>query len=468
MISYRIRSIFILTTITLCAGLSASMAFAAEEPATGGWRAGVARADITPEESIWLAGYAGRDHAAEGTLHPLWVKALALEDASGQRALLVTTDLVGLPRDLTDTLLARIEADHALKASQVILSSSHTHSGPVTDNMLYAMYPLETDDKARTEQYTRGLVERILGAVDEALGELVPVQIESGNGVTRFAVNRRNNNESQITATHDLKGPVDHAVPVIRVSRQDGTPLAVVFGYACHATTLDIYQWSGDYPGFAQIELESAHPGATAMFFAGCGGDQNPLPRRTIERAVQYGRELAVAVERVLAEPMKPLTPDFRAHYTEVELALAPAPSRDELAAQAENAPGYKLRCLNALIATLDAGKPLPATYSYPIQFWQLGEQTLVALAGEVVVDYSIFLKRMLGNDTFVMAYAHHVPSYIPSERVLAEGGYEGADAQLYYGLPSPWASGVEERIMTGATKAATALGLAVSPWKEQ
>ena len=212
----------------------------------------------------------------------------------------------------------------------------------------------------------------------------------------------------------------------------------MVFGYACHATTLDIYQWSGDYPGFAQIELESAHPGATAMFFAGCGGDQNPLPRRTIERAVQYGRELAVAVERVLAEPMKPLTPDFRAHYTEVELALAPAPSRDELAAQAENAPGYKLRCLNALIATLDAGKPLPATYSYPIQFWQLGEQTLVALAGEVVVDYSIFLKRMLGNDTFVMAYAHHVPSYIPSERVLAEGGYEGADAQLYYGLPSP------------------------------
>ncbi|HQK77580.1 MAG TPA: hypothetical protein PKZ25_15400, partial [Candidatus Hydrogenedentes bacterium] len=222
-----------------------------------------------------------------------------------------------------------------------------------------------------------------------------------------------------------------------------------------------------DYPGFAQIELEKTHPGATAMFFAGCGADQNPLPRRTVERAIQYGRDLAVAVDRVLAEPMKPLEPAFSAQYTEVELALAPAPSRDELAAQTVNAPGYRARCLNRLIETLDAGQPLPSSYSYPIQLWRLGDQALVSLAGEVVVDYSVFLKRMLGNDTFVMAYAHHIPSYIPSERVLAEGGYEGADAQLYYGLPAPWASGIEERIMNGAAQAASALGFTVAPWKE-
>lgn len=467
MLSKRIPTILSGMAIAVCMGLCAWGAFAAESPAGTGWRAGVARADITPQEPIWLAGYASRDHAAEGMLHPLWVKALALEDASGQRALLVTTDLVGLPRDITGTVLGRIEAAHGLAGSHVILSSSHTHTGPVTDNMLYEMYPLEAADKARIEAYSKGLVDRILSAVDGALAELVPVTLESGNGVARFAVNRRNNIEAQITATHDFKGPVDHSVPVLRVSRPDGAVMAVVFGYACHATTLDIYQWSGDYPGFAQIELEKTHPGATAMFFAGCGADQNPLPRRTVERAIQYGRDLAVAVDRVLAEPMKPLEPAFSAQYTEVELALATAPSRDELAAQTVNAPGYRARCLNRLIETLDAGQPLPSSYSYPIQLWRLGDQALVSLAGEVVVDYSVFLKRMLGNDTFVMAYAHHIPSYIPSERVLAEGGYEGADAQLYYGLPAPWASGIEERIMNGAAQAAAALGFTVAPWKE-
>jgi len=469
MLSNRIPTILLCIAVALCVGLCALGASAAEESSAGnGWRAGVARVDITPEAPLWLAGYAARSHAAEGVLHPLWVKALALEDASGQRALLVTSDLLGFPRDMAETLLARIESKHGLPGSHVILSSSHTHSGPVVSNMLFEIYPLEAADKTLIEQYSNALVDRILGAVDAALSGLAPVRLESGNGVTRFAVNRRNNTESRITATHDFKGPVDHAAPVLRVSREDGTMLAIVFGYACHATTLDIYKWSSDYPGFAQIELEAEYPGAMAMFFAGCGADQNPLPRRTIERAQQYGRELAIAVERVLAEPMTPLEPAFRAHYTEVELALAPAPSREELAAQAVNAPGYQQRCLNRLIQTLDAGQPLPSIYSYPVQFWQLGKQTIVALAGEVVVDYSIFLKRMLGNDTFVMAYAHHIPSYIPSERVLAEGGYEGATAQLYYGLPAPWAPGVEERIMNGATEAATALDLPVSPWKEE
>ncbi|HPJ99038.1 MAG TPA: neutral/alkaline non-lysosomal ceramidase N-terminal domain-containing protein [Candidatus Hydrogenedentes bacterium] len=457
---------FLLATI-LCIGAFTWGAFAAEPPAGAGWRAGAARVEITPQEPIWLAGYAGRDHAAEGTLHPIWVKALALEDASEQRAVLVTTDLVGLPLAMTRAVLAHAESVHGLPNSHVILCSSHTHTGPVTDNMLYEMYPLDDEQKARIERYSEELVNRLIGALDEALANLGPATLESGVGVTRFAVNRRNNNEALITETHDFSGPVDHSVPVLRVARLDGTVMAVVFGYACHATTLAFYQWSGDYPGFAQIELEKAHPGATAMFFAGCGADQNPLPRRTVELAHQYGQELAVAVDRVLAEPMKPLEPAFSAYYNEVELTMAPAPSREELAALAENAPDYRLRCLNQLIETLDAGQPLPSSYPYPIQLWRLGDQTLVALAGEVVVDYSVFLKRMLGNDTFVMAYAHHIPSYIPSERVLEEGGYEGADAQLYYGFAAPWASGIEERIMLGATEGAAALGLPVAPWKD-
>ncbi|MFO7973953.1 MAG: neutral/alkaline non-lysosomal ceramidase N-terminal domain-containing protein [Candidatus Hydrogenedentota bacterium] len=461
----RLHCYWVLLVLGGCVALGA---FAADVGTGSGWRAGVARVDITPDEPLWIAGYAARDRAAEGVIHPLWVKALALEDARGQRALLLTTDLIGFPRDMAETLLARIEATHGVAQSQVILSSSHTHSGPVVKNMLYDIYPLAAEDKALIEQYSEGLVDRILEAVDDALRELMPVRLEAANGVTRFAVNRRNNNESRITSTHDFKGPVDHAVPVLRVSREDDTMLAVLFGYACHATTLNHYEWSGDYPGFAQIELEKAYPETAAMFFTGCAGDQNPLPRRTVELAQQYGRELAAAVDRVLSEPMQPLEPVFRAAFTEVELALAPPPSRDELVALAEEGPGYRKRCARRLLETLDSGQALPTTYSYPIHFWQLGDQTIVALAGEVVVDYAIFLKRLLGHDTFVMAYAHHVPSYIPSERVLAEGGYEGLSSQILYGLPAPWAAGIEQRIMNEAAETAAGLGLPLSEWTEE
>ena len=62
------------------------------------------------------------------------------------------------------------------------------------------------------------------------------------------------------------------------------------------------YKWSGDYAGFAQIELEKLYPGSVALFYQGAGADQNPLPRRTPELAIQYGKELAVAVERVISE----------------------------------------------------------------------------------------------------------------------------------------------------------------------
>ncbi|HAH46056.1 MAG TPA: hypothetical protein DCM07_14620, partial [Planctomycetaceae bacterium] len=103
---------------------------------------------------------------------------------------------------------------------------------------------------------------------------------------------RRNNVEAEVPGlrkAHDLKGPVDHSVPVLAVKDKDGQLKTLVFGYACHNTTLGIQKWCGDYAGFAQYDLEAMFPGVTAMFYMGCGADQNPLPRRTQELAESYG-----------------------------------------------------------------------------------------------------------------------------------------------------------------------------------
>src|SRR6185369_11375212 len=102
------------------------------------------------------------------------------------------------------------------------------------------------------------------------------------------------------------------AVPVLAVSNSDGKLRALLFGYACHNTVMAFSKWSGDYAGFAQISLEKSHTNVTAMFFMGCGGDQNPLPRRQLELAERYGNMLAAAVEEVLLTPLPALSPELK------------------------------------------------------------------------------------------------------------------------------------------------------------
>ena len=414
------------------------------------WKAGVGRTVITPEQPLWMAGYASRNHPAVGTLHALWVKALALEDADGHRAVLVTTDLLGLPKGISDHVRARLEEAYHLQRDQVMLTSSHTHSGPVLQNALSDIYPLGEERKAKIDHYSRVLERRIVATVGEALGNLAPAQLFAGMGIARFAVNRRNNDAAEVTSVTDraLEGPTLNSVPVLKVERPGGQLLAVAFGYACHNTVLSGYKWSGDYAGFAQLALEKRHPGATALFFAGAGADQNPLPRRSVALAWQYGQELAVAVERVLKEPMRTLAPQLTTSYSEIDLALTEPPTREELRAIAEERSGFHRRWALRLLRKLDRDAPLRREYPYPIQAWQLGEQTLVALGGEVVVDYAFRLKRLFGEDLFVIAYANDVMAYIPSARVLREGGYEAVTSQRVYGLPSTWAASIEGRII--------------------
>jgi hypothetical protein len=293
---------------------------------------------------------------------------------------------------------------------------------------------------------------------------MVPAKIFSQSGITRFQVNRRNNTEASLTALTILKGPNDYSVPVLKVTDPSGNLMAVAFGYACHATVLDIYQISGDYPGFAQMEIEKAHPGVTAMFFQGAGADQNPLPRRTIPLAKQYGRELAAAVERVLNENMKPLDPVIWTAYSEVNLTFSSPPSKDSLIKMANEAEGYQQRWAVDQLRILKNNGSLMSSYPYPIEVWKLGDQVIMALAGELVVEYSIGLKKLFGPDIFVLGYVNDDMAYIPSENILDEGGYEGESSQMVYGLPSKWSPGIEAKIYTEMKLLGAKIGVKQTP----
>ncbi len=435
--------------------------FAVTKIDAAGWKAGIATTAITPQESIWLSGYAARNRPANSKIHDLWAKALALEDSLGNRSVLVTIDLLGLTKPLSDRIRERLKSDLGLTKDRIILNSSHTHSGPVLTGALVDLYKIDADNNKAIDRYTVWLESKIVQVVSDAFKAMSSANLYAENGVARFQVNRRKNTASKLVQLTELKGPNDYAVPVIKITDRQENIRAIVFGYACHSTTLDGYEICGDYPGFAQIELEEQYPGVVAMFFQGAGADQNPLPRHSVPLAKQYGKTLAAAVERVLQEQMRKLPPVLLAAYTEIDLPLTDAPTKAELAKIATDAPvEYQKRWATRMLAEIAKGQAPIKSYPYPLQVWNIGGQPLLSLGGELVIEYAIGFKRIFGQDIFVMGYSNDVPAYIPSVTILKEGGYEGDSSQKVYGLPSVWSEEIEPLIYQGIKKIAMSVGV--------
>ena len=416
------------------------------------WQVGLGRRVITPQTPVWLAGY-GTQRVPDGRIHDLWVKVLALQDPQGKRVVLATTDHMGMSKTIYERLFAKVQARFGLGRAEFMLTFSHNHCGPILEDDLVDYYPLDEEQTRLVHEYSLWMEDEIVAAVAEALDGLRPARLYQGEGLCTFAVNRRENTEDEVPVLRaegkPLKGAVDHYVPVLAVRGDDEQLLAVLFGYACHPTTLSFNTWCGDYPGFAQVDLEAAHPGTSALFFNACGADQNPIPRRKLELAEQYGTMLAESVEAVLAGPMQPVSSGLRTAFEFVDLDYDELVTRETLLPVAQGPSELHARWANRLLKLLDEGAVFPTSYPYPVQAWQIGDELLfIGLGGEAVVDYSLRLKREFGPGTWVCGYANDMAAYIPSRRVWEEGGYEGGPHLDEYGRPAwRWAGDVEDRI---------------------
>ncbi len=426
---------------TLVTALLLLLGLTAAEPQ---WRAGLAKVDVTPRESIWMAGYGARTKPSEGVLQKIYVKALALQDSNGAVSVLVTSDLLGFDAAISSAISGGVQKQFGVARDRLLLNSSHTHSGPVTGAVLRPAYAMERAHEEVVTRYTAWLIERTVAAIGESIRNLAPAALSFEQGFAGFAVNRRR------VGNRQYPGPVDHDVPVLAVRGADNALRAAVFGYSCHATVLSDYTINGDWPGYAQEAVERAHPGAIALFMAGCGADANPLPRRSVALAKSYGETLAAAVEQVLDARMRDVTGPLRTAFEYVNIPFAKAPSRSEFEARLREKDAARARHARYMLEILDRDGKLAVTYPYPVQAWQFGGSlTLVPLAGEVVVDYSLRLRGRYGwNDMWVAGYSNDVFAYIPSLRVLKEGGYEGGGAMIGYGQPGPFGESVEEDIM--------------------
>jgi neutral ceramidase len=405
------------------------------------WKAGVAATVITPAEPMWLAGWAARRQPALDKAGDLFCKALALQDNNGNRAVIVTMDLIAVPRELAYAIAAKVQAQWQLPRECLLFNASHTHTGPEVRPDKVPFFEIPEEFAAKIGPYVSGLIEKTADVISAALKNLKPASLSVVQAKAAFAHNRR-----------AAGGPVDNDVPILEVADANGQHMAVLFGYACHNLTLPptFCHFHGDYAGLAQQYIEQKFPGAMALFLAGAGADQDPAPRGDLDSAIQHARTLAGSIQQALAGSKRAVTGPLRAAFEEVALQFVPLPSTEMLAADKASEDLPRRRKAEYLLNALANQRPLPTSYPCPMQVLRFGnELLLIALGGEPVAGYAERCKtEFAGPAVWVAGYSNDMFGYLPTRRVQAEGGYEGGRALLWSALPAPFTESTEEDVM--------------------
>lgn len=402
-----------------------------------GWKAGLASATITPKEPLMLAGYASRTEPFTGVLDELHAKAFALEDASGNRALILTADIIGFSAEVGDPIRERIAAETKIPRERILLNASHTHAGPALLLQNSADNTTTEEQAAKSIAFTKQLQDTCVKLAGEAVGKFQPVRLSLSSGVVNFPMNRREFTDKGVILGVNPRGPVDRGVSVLRIEAADASLIGVLFRASCHNTTFGSKdnQVSGDYAGYAQAFVERELAGAQAMFMQGFAGDTNPYPngnndpakRPAVEIARAHGAELGGEVLRVLKGKLKPVNGPLAITFGTADLPLQPRPSKEELERLAASAGSWKKWMAGRMLAEATANRPPKTHYAAAVSVWQFGgDLTMIGLSGEVVVDYAHLIEEAIGPlNLWLAAYCHDTFGYVPSARVLREGGYE-------------------------------------------
>ena len=437
-------------------GLAANDACAAELIPVG-----LAKVDITPEYPVRLSGYGNRRAESEGVAQHLWAKAIAIGGDTGDGpAVWITYENCGLTPSIREYVASKLHEKGAVKSERIVISVTHSHTAPCLTG--WAPFIFGTDipppHQQHIDQYTRELSDKLVEVAIAALANRHPSKLSWGTGRVGFAANRRVLKDGKWSGFGvQADGPVDHSLPLLAVHNAEGKFVGCVANYACHCTTLggNFNQIAGDWAGFAQAAIESDHPGCVALISIGFGADANPNPRRDdLALCESHGRELANEVNRLLSSKLHALSGPPQCKLTHIELTFERPKTQEEWAGltKASGATGYHA---TQFLARLKAGEQLPRSMSYPIATWTFGEDlAMVFLGGEVVVDYAIRMRSEYDSDRlWITAYSNDVPCYIPSKRILREGGYEADRSMEYYARPNRFSEEVEDLIADAVQK---------------
>jgi len=411
---------------------------------------GVSKVDVTPDMPVLLAGYGGRLTEHEGVDTSLWARAMVIGDK--KPIAIVVLDNCGISQIVTDRLVKRL-AKHGLNADQLVVAATHTHNAPTLIGYAPIVWKGRTtkEQDDRVESYTRLVIEKMEQAVVDALAKREPMSLEWALGRATFGGNRRIiSSGNWVGFGFQRNAPVDHSLPVLFAKDSKGNIRAVWANYACHCTTVGSRnRIGGDWAGYANAWIENEFGKAVSLMTIGCGADIGPQPSGSLAIAENHGKAIAEEAKRLFAHKTIKLTQMPSVITRSISLPLMKPKPRDYWEKQLQSG-GFHHQLAKAMLARLDTNGEISDEVNYPLSVWKFGnELAIVFLAGEVVVDYSVRLKRELDwSRVWINGWANDMPGYIPSRRILLEGGYEADFSQVYYEQPSRYASSVEDKLV--------------------
>ncbi len=383
--SRRIASCLCVAILCISWTVSAQTPPAAPPPSPG-FKAGIASATITPQGSVYLAGFAARKERSTGVQADLAASALILDNGQ-TRVGIMAIDIIGVgPVQLEDIRLAAEKL--GIPRAQMMVNSSHTHSGPTFE---------------RNGNFPQMFKEKTAAILATAAASLQDAALDYAVGASTMAINRRRlKPDGKVDAmAPEPRKPIDMDVPVLRVTGGDGQVKAIVFGYACHPSALNTTLISPDYVGFARSWLAQVFPGCTSMFLQGCGGDIKPrsilgngrFGYKSPDVVAELGHELGRAATAALCAPPAPLS---------LHLAGASA------------------------TVNLPSKKKSKEQVQVEVQVLRIGEVFIIGINGEVCVEIGLRIKRELSDlRAWVNGYTNLRVGYLPPASAYPEEGYE-------------------------------------------
>lgn len=415
-------------------------------------QSGVASGDITPEPGPVLQGH-WNTNPSHSVLYPLEVRAVVFAEENAQIAI-ATLDVIGITKVITDRIRAQVASACGIPGDSVMVACSHTHCALPTLPCL-GMTP--------DPEYMDRIVETTAACIAEAAANLQPATLGLGCGSAHFNINRRPLPGAS-SMTLNYGGIVDRRVRILHVTGENSAPLATLFHYACHPTTLSGANGiiSPDYPGIARTRIEQTL-GSKALFLPGCFGNIRPailsetggFASATREQLDACGHELGDEVCRVATGLNTRSAEGISARRTDIAIPygdLMPEKEMKKMATDESERGQFFTGPWARQVLEMAASDTVPSEKPTEMQLMQVGPLSLITIPGEPVQEIGHAMEKRLrdiGADLWPVGYANDEVGYLCTERQYEEGGYE-PNAYPYYGEPAPY-RGEEEIILQTA-----------------
>lgn len=381
---------------------------------------GAAKIDITPVSPVPLAGFASRVGVSSGVSHPLYARIFVFQQRNflgiNRTALVVSADLIWWGPERIKALREKISVRWGIDEKAIILHATHNHSGPQTSNR-FALAIGQID-----ENYVKMLDRKLLAGIELAFKQIEPVYMEVGKGKCHIGINRRKQFNGQIIMAPNEDGLTDPEVNVFRFYTPEGKIKGVWIHYTCHPTTTADNLVSSEFPGVAVKAVENKlGEEVVVAYLQGCCGDISPalieddkFHSGTDQDVNKLGIKLANVTLKILRQSMHSLAPcKLDSQFMKVSLPLQSQP----------------LSHISIELLLLNIAEGL----------------TILAMNGEIVVEYGLFIKKYFDGNVLPVAYSNGMIGYVPTANQIAEGGYEPAESFVYFNLPAPLAPEAEK-----------------------